>query len=359
MKNEKKSNKKDKKIEKASTSNNKNKKERISLDKEKKRKKSSRSISREKKSEKLSNDKKRKKSSRSISREKKSRKSSSSNNSINREKNQTKNQEEDEKEEDITLEKDSENKDLYSLLGLQKNATNIEIRKAYKRLVLLCHPDKNKTDPEASSKFINISRAYKILSNDQSRRYYDETGEYEEGNEGQIDIEDTLNFFRKIYSPRDIESYEDKYINSKEEEQDLITFYNENNGDIRQILECIPCSKNEDIHRFIKIYESLFKKKILKKNKNFEETKNKIKLLKDDSCEKKEAEETLDKLTKQIMLNKKKRNYNDYLNGLAKKYGKNDGNEEQGEENQEISEEEFQKISHRLNKNKKKKNKKK
>ena len=45
-------------------------------------------------------------------------------------------------------------------------------------------------------------------------------------------------------------------------------------------------------------------------------------------------------------------------NGLAKKYGKNDGNEEQGEENQEISEEEFQKISNRLNKNKKKKNKK-
>ena len=244
-------------------------------------------------------------------------------------------------------------------MGLQKNATNIEIRKAYKRLVLLCHPDKNKTDPEASSKFINISRAYKILSNDQSRRYYDETGEYEEGNEGQIDIEDTLNFFRKIYSPRDIESYEDKYINSKEEEQDLITFYNENNGDIRQILECIPCSKNEDIQRFIKIYEKLFRKKILKKNKNFEETKNKIKLLKEDSCEKKEAEETLDKLTKQIMLNKKKRNYNDYLNGLAKKYGKNDGNEEQGEENQEISEEEFQKISNRLNKNKKKKNKKK
>ena len=244
--------------------------------------------------------------------------------------------------------------DLYSLLGLKRNATNLEIRKAYKRLVLLCHPDKNKTDPDTASKFMNITRAYKILSNENSRKYYDETGEYEEEDQGQIDIDNTLNFFRKIYSPQDIDSYVNKYVGSKEEEQDLINYYNDNNGDLRRILEWIPCSKNEDVERFIDIYEKLFKEKILKKNQKYEKTKNNINLIKEIEDEKEEAEETLDKLTKQIMINKKKRNYNDYLQGLANKFG--DG--EKMEDN-EISEEEFQKISNRLNKGKKKKNKKK
>ena len=54
----------------------------------------------------------------------------------------------------------------------------------------------------------------------------------------------------------------------------------------------------KDLFYDIKIYEKLFKKKILKKNKKYEETKNKIKLLKEDKNETKEAEETLDKLTK-------------------------------------------------------------
>ena len=80
----------------------------------------------------------------------------------------------------------------------------------------------------------------------------------------------------------------------------------------------------------------------MKKNKNYENSKNNIKLLKEDKKEEKEAKETLDKLTQQIMLNQKKRNFNDYLDGLANKYGKNDINEE-GDNQEEISEEEFQK----------------
>ena len=119
-------------------------------------------------------------------------------------------------------------------------------------------------------------------------------------------------------------------------------FYIENKGNITNILECIPCSKNEDAERFINILKIYFKKKILKKNNNYENSKNNIKLLKEDKKEEKEAKETLDKLTQQIMLNQKKRNFNDYLDGLANKYGKNDINEE-GDNQEEISEEEFQK----------------
>mgnify|MGYP002626277570 CR=1 FL=1 len=325
--------------------NKENKIKQNNVEKDKKSKKS-RSTSRDKKSEKTS---------KSTSKDKDLKKSSKS--KEKKQKQETKEKDEEDDKEDITLENISQNQDLYSLLGLKKDATHEDIRKAYRSLVFKIHPDKNKDDPEASSKFANINKAYQILSNEETRRLYDETGEYDEEGEGRIDIEDTLNFFRKIYSTKDIENFEDKYIGSLEEEQDLKNYYIENNGNITNILECIPCSKNEDVERFINIYESLFRKKVLKKNKNYENSKNKIKLLKEDEKEKNEAKETLDKLTQQIMLNQKKRNFNDYLDSLANKYGKSDINEE-SDIHEEISEEEFQKISNRLNKDKKKRNKK-
>jgi DnaJ family protein C protein 9 len=254
--------------------------------------------------------------------------------------------EEEDENEDISSEENPQSENLYSLLGLQKTASNSEIRKAYRRLVFLCHPDKNKSDPNASTKFSNISRAYKILSNPESRKLYDETGEYDEENEGEINITETLTYFRKIYSPKDIESFEKKYVNSKDEEEDLINFYNENGGDIKKILEWIPFSKNEDVQRYIKIYEKLFKNKTLKKNKKYEDSKDKVNLLKEDEKETKEASETLDKLTKQIMGKKTKRNYDEYLDKLKNKYAKED--EDEGE----IDEEEFQKIKKTMEKKK-------
>ena len=271
-------------------------------------------------------------------------KESSSAESKSKNEKKTKIEEEDEDEKEDLVEEKNNEQDLYSLLGVQKNATNTEIRKAYRRLVFLCHPDKNKTDPNASTKFANISRAYKILYNPESRKIYDETGEYDEENQGEINITDTLTYFRKIYSPKDIESFEKKYIGSKEEEEDLINFYNENGGDMKKILEWIPFSKNEDVERYIKIYEKLFKNKTLKKNKKFEDSKDKIKLLKEDAEEVKESSEMLDKLTKQIMGNKRKRNCDEYLDKLKNKYAKDE------EDNGEIDEEEFQKISEKLNK---------
>ena len=270
----------------------------------------------------------------------KGKKSSKSESKI--EKKKEKKVEEEDSKEDITKENNGE--DLYSLLGIKKTANNSEIRKAYRRLVFLCHPDKNKTDPDASSKFANITRAYKILSNPESKKIYDETGEYDEENQGEINITETLTYFRKIYSPKDIENFEKKYVGSKDEEDDLINFYNENGGDIKNILEWIPFSKNEDVERYVKIYEKLFKKKTLKKNKKFEDSKDKVKLIKEDPNEAKEANETLDKLTKQIMGKKRKRNYNEYLDNLKNKYAKDD------EDNGEIDEEEFQKISKTLKK---------
>ena len=259
--------------------------------------------------------------------------------------------EEEESKSDITSEENSQSPNLYSLLGVEKTATNAEIKKAYRRLVFVYHPDKNKTDPDAGSKFANITRAYKILSNPDSRRIYDETGDYDDEDEGKINIVETLNYFRKIYSPKDIESFHDKYINSKDEEEDLINFYNSNGGDIKKILEWIPYSTNDDVQRYIKIYEKLFKKKTLTKTKKFDETKNKVELLKEDAEEAKEAEKEMDNLTKAIIGNKRKRNFSNYLDNLKERYAKDE------DDDGEIDDAEFEKIKSSMDKKKKTKSK--
>ena len=259
--------------------------------------------------------------------------------------------EEEESKSDITSEENPQSPNLYSLLGIEKTATNAEIKKAYRRLVFVYHPDKNKTDPDAGSKFANITRAYKILSNPDSRRIYDETGDYDDEDEGKINIAETLNYFRKIYSPKDIESFHDKYINSKDEEEDLINFYNSNGGDIKKILEWIPYSTNDDVQRYIKIYEKLFKKKTLTKTKKFDETKNKVELLKEDAEEAKQAEKEMDNLTKAIIGNKRKRNFSNYLDNLKERYAKDE------EDDGEIDDAEFEKIKNTMDKKKKTKSK--
>ena len=67
-------------------------------------------------------------------------------------------------------------KDFYEVLGISKNATNEDIKKAYRRLALSYHPDKNK-EPGAEEKFKEIAEAYEILSDEKKRDIYDEYGE--------------------------------------------------------------------------------------------------------------------------------------------------------------------------------------
>ena len=73
-------------------------------------------------------------------------------------------------------------KDLYAVLGLTRADADAEdwrhrLKRAYRRLALLYHPDKNPSDPEAAAaRFREVSAAYKVLSDDEKRREYDATG---------------------------------------------------------------------------------------------------------------------------------------------------------------------------------------
>ncbi|UIZ24707.1 hypothetical protein KXD40_007117 [Peronospora effusa] len=75
-------------------------------------------------------------------------------------------------------------KDYYSILNVNKGATDDELRKAYRKLALKWHPDKNPNDPDgAQKKFQEIGEAYEVLSDKKKREIYDMYGE--EGLKGQ------------------------------------------------------------------------------------------------------------------------------------------------------------------------------
>lgn len=63
-------------------------------------------------------------------------------------------------------------KDYYKLLELEPSATLPEIKKAYRRLALLHHPDKNNNDPYAAAQFSDIKEAYEILTNPSKKEKY-------------------------------------------------------------------------------------------------------------------------------------------------------------------------------------------
>ncbi len=66
-------------------------------------------------------------------------------------------------------------RDYYQILGLQKNASEAEIKKAYRKLALDYHPDRNKSK-EAHEKFKEINKAYEVLSDPQKKQAYDQFG---------------------------------------------------------------------------------------------------------------------------------------------------------------------------------------
>jgi molecular chaperone DnaJ len=67
-------------------------------------------------------------------------------------------------------------KDLYEILGVKKDATDAEIKSAYRKMAMKWHPDKNKGEKDVEKKFQEINNAYEVLSDKQKRQQYDTFG---------------------------------------------------------------------------------------------------------------------------------------------------------------------------------------
>ena len=78
-------------------------------------------------------------------------------------------------------------RDYYEILGVSKNASDDEIKKAYRKLAVKYHPDKNPGNKEAEEKFKEISEAHEVLSDKQKRARYDQFGHAGVGGNGGFD----------------------------------------------------------------------------------------------------------------------------------------------------------------------------
>lgn len=72
---------------------------------------------------------------------------------------------------------DMEYKDYYKILGVDKKASAADIKKAYRKLAVKYHPDKNPDDKLAEEKFKELNEAYEVLGDEEKRKKYDEFGE--------------------------------------------------------------------------------------------------------------------------------------------------------------------------------------
>jgi len=96
----------------------------------------------------------------------------------------------------------AESRDYYDILGVSKDASSDDIRKAYRKLAFKYHPDKNPGDKKAETKFRDISNAYQVLHDPEKRKAYDQRGQAgldAMGFEGFSSAEDIFSSFGDIF----------------------------------------------------------------------------------------------------------------------------------------------------------------
>ncbi len=92
-------------------------------------------------------------------------------------------------------------RDYYEILGVEKTASKEELKKAYRKLAMEFHPDRNPDNKEAEDKFKEASEAYEVLSSDEKRSRYDQFGHQgiRGGQQGFSDINDIFSHFSDIF----------------------------------------------------------------------------------------------------------------------------------------------------------------
>jgi molecular chaperone DnaJ len=93
-------------------------------------------------------------------------------------------------------------RDYYEVLGVDRGASSVDVKKAYKRLALELHPDRNPDNPESEERFKEASEAYSVLSDADKRTTYDRFGHQGlsgRGFEGFGDVQDIFSHFQDIF----------------------------------------------------------------------------------------------------------------------------------------------------------------
>lgn len=102
-------------------------------------------------------------------------------------------------------------RDYYEILGIAKGASPEEIKKAYRKMAITYHPDKNPDNPEAEEKFKEAAEAYEVLSNPEKKQRYDQFGHQGVNgggfSGGGMNMEDIFSQFGDIFGGSGFESF--------------------------------------------------------------------------------------------------------------------------------------------------------
>jgi molecular chaperone DnaJ len=92
-------------------------------------------------------------------------------------------------------------RDYYEVLGVERNASEEEVKRAYRRLAVKFHPDKNPDDPHAEEKFKELGEAYDVLMDSDKRAAYDRFGHaaFASGGAGFGGFHDPFDIFREVF----------------------------------------------------------------------------------------------------------------------------------------------------------------
>lgn len=167
--------------------------------------------------------------------------------------------------------------DLYEVLGCNKDATEGDIKKCYYRMSLRVHPDRvaEAEKDEATKKFQALSRVYSVLSDEENRKIYDETGEV--GDDGDASSNrDWYEHWRRMFpaiTPKMIANFYANYVGSDDESNDLVAYYNKFDGNMEMVFEWMIHESEDDCDRLQKILEGKFADGSLKKTAKYDKTK--------------------------------------------------------------------------------------
>jgi len=151
--------------------------------------------------------------------------------------------------------------DLYQVIGVLKGCNEGDIKKAYYKQSLKVHPDRVPEDEKevATEKFQTLGKIYSILSDQEKRKIYDETGSVDEENfvKGDMDWDDYWRLLFKKVTKEDIVEFEAKYKGSEEEAEDVKNLYEEHQGDMDKIMSSVLCATVDDEPRIREIIQKL------------------------------------------------------------------------------------------------------
>ncbi|XP_010913147.1 chaperone protein dnaJ 6 [Elaeis guineensis] len=241
-------------------------------------------------------------------------------------------------------------KSLYEILGVERTATQQEIKKAYYRLALRLHPDKNPGDEEAKEKFQLLQKVISVLGDEEKRAIYDQTGCVDDVALSGEAAENLQEFFRSMFrqvTEADIEEFEANYRGSDSEKKDLKDLYTKFKGNMNRLFCSMLCSDPKlDSHRFKDIIDEAIAEGELRTTKAYQkwaklvsETKPPTDPLVKRGKSKKQPSTDLVSIISQRS-SQRKDQFNSILSSIMSKYN--------GEVASEPTEEEFEEARQRL-----------